>query len=187
MSFVEEIANASQRRPGNMAAGIGSQVLQIRKERIKQSLCDFCAIGHRQEYVATVDKVMYYDDSNSENVNSTWFTLESIIDPVIWIAGGDDKGTDYSELVTLVKNKVKAVICIGNSKNLSKAFKGAVAELVEAKDMKEAVNFASVMAEEGSIVLLSPACRPDGHFNDSADRGNQFKANVKKLENGRSE
>ena len=93
MTYIEEITNTTLRQPNSMVAGISSKVLQIRKENIKQSLRDLNNIEHRQEYVATVDGVMYYDDSKAENVNATWFTMESLVRPVVWIAGGNGQNT----------------------------------------------------------------------------------------------
>ena len=101
MFYFEELTNTRLKRPSSMVAGISSKILQIRKESIKQSLSDLNTIGHRQEYVATVEGVMYYDDSRAENVNATWFTFQNIVKPVIWIAGGNDRNSDFKDLKSI--------------------------------------------------------------------------------------
>ncbi len=164
---------------------ITSQIRQIRKESIKQILLDLDAVGHRQEYVATIDSVMYYNDSGAESVNATWFTFENIVAPVVWIAGGNDKKTRYEELMPKAVNHVKAIVCIGDSKRLHQAFDDSKIEIFEADDMREAVDMASVIAHDNEIVLLSPACKPNRCFCDFADRGNQFKNHVYRLQNER--
>ena len=119
MTYIEELINARPKRPENMAAAITPMVLQIRKEHIKQSLCDLETVRHRQDYVGTIDGVMYYDDSKAESVNATWFTFGNIVNPVVWITGGNDKKCDFSELQPLVRKNVRAMICVGkNNKNL---------------------------------------------------------------------
>jgi UDP-N-acetylmuramoylalanine--D-glutamate ligase len=184
MTYIEEITNTRQRPSNSMVAGISSKVLQIRKESIKQSLSDLNTIGHRQEYVATVDGVMYYDDSRAENANSTWFTFENIVRPVIWIAGGNDRETDFKDLKHVAKKKVKALICIGKyHANLKNAFQKDVKEIYEVKDMEEAVDTASFLAQKDDIVLFSPACKSDKAEETFVERGDEFTNIVKQLEN----
>ena len=184
MTQIEEITNTRLRQPNSMVASISSKILQIRKESIKQSLSDLNTIDHRQDYVATIDGVMYYDDSRAENVNATWFTFENIIRPVIWIAGGDSKRTDFSDLKPWAKKNVRAMVCIGkDNSNLKKSFQRDVKEIYEADSLKEAVVMASLLAEEDDIVLFSPACKSDNKRETYVERGNIYTDNVKQLEN----
>ena len=167
-----------------MVASISSKILQIRKENIKQSLSDLNTIGHRQDYVATIDGVMYYDDSRAENVNATWFTFENLIRPVIWIAGGDSKHTDFSDLKPMAKKNVRTLICIGkDNSNLKMAFQKDVKEILEADTLKDAVMMASLLAKQDDIVLFSPACKSDNKKETYIERGNRYTENVKRLEN----
>ena len=181
MTYIEELTNTRQRQPNTMVAGISSQILQIRKESIKQSLSDLNTLGHRQEYIATIDGVMYYDDSRAENVNATWFTFENIVRPVIWIAGGDEQGLDFKELKRITKKKVKAMICIGAVQTeLAKTFQKEVGDVFKAESLQNAVKMASLLAKEDDIVLFSPACKSaTGNYNQ---RGEQFIETVKQLE-----
>ena len=184
MTYIEEITNTRLRQPNSMVAGISSKVLQIRKESIKQSLRDLNNIEHRQEYVATIDGVMYYDDSRAENVNATWFTFENLIRPVIWIAGGDSKHTDFSDLKPIARKNVRTLICIGkDNSNLKKTFQKDIKEIHEVNGLYEAVTMASLLAEENDIVLFSPACKSDKKKETYLDRGTLFTDNVKRLEN----
>jgi UDP-N-acetylmuramoylalanine--D-glutamate ligase len=165
-----------------MAAGIAGHVLNIRKEVIRESLSDFQGVEHRLEYVLTVRGVKYINDSKATNVNSAWYALESMTTPVVWIAGGTDKGNDYSELMDLVKQKVKALICLGvdNSK-LHATFDGVVPVIVDAKSAEEAVQHAYRISVPGDTVLLSPACASFDLFENYEDRGRKFKAAVRAL------
>ncbi len=184
MTYFEELTNTSIKKPSSMVAGISSKILQIRKESIKQSLSDLNTIGHRQEYVATVNGVMYYDDSRAENVNATWFTFQNIVKPVIWIAGGNDRNTDFKELKSIAKKKVKALICIGKyNANLKKAFQKDIKDIYEVKSLEEAVETASFLAKEEDIVLFSPACMSDKEEETYTDRGYQFTETIKQLQN----
>ncbi len=181
MIYIEELTNTRQRQPNSMVASISSQILQIRKENIKQSLSDIGTIGHRQDYVATVDGVMYYDDSRAENVNATWFTFENIVRPVIWIAGGDDCEADIKDLRRMARNKVKAMVCIGNNKTkMKKAFQREVKDIFEADSLEAAVKMASLVAKDDDIVLFSPAAKTSGET--YAERGELFTQTVKQLE-----
>jgi UDP-N-acetylmuramoylalanine--D-glutamate ligase len=166
----------------SMAAGVAAKLMDIRNESIKQSLSDFHNIPHRLEYVSSVHGITFLNDSKATNVNSTWYALEYVEKPVVWIAGGIDKGNDYDFIKALVKEKVKALICLGidNSK-LHEAFEGAVETIVDVESAADAVTMAYRLAEKGDIVLLSPACASFDLFENYEDRGNQFKEAVKQL------
>ena len=184
MTYIEELINTKQRRSNSMVASISSKILQIRKENIKQSLSDLDTVEHRQDLVATVNGVMYYDDSGAESVNATWFTLENIVRPVIWIAGGYDRDTDFKDLKQVARKKVKALICIGKyNANLKQSFQKDIKDIYEVRSMEEAVDTASFLAGEDDIVLFSPACKSDKEEETYIERGNQFTENVKRLEN----
>lgn len=165
-----------------MAAATAANILKIRKETIKRSLSDFRAVEHRLESVLKVGGIEFINDSKATNVNATYYALESMTTPVVWIVGGTDKGNDYNELLPLVKKKVKAIVCLGvdNSKILS-AFSGVVDNIVETKSMQEAVRSAYMFGRKGDTVLLSPACASFDLFKNYEDRGNQFKLEVKNL------
>ena len=182
MTYFETLPN-TMRKTDSMAANINAMILDIRKENIKRSLSDWETVGHRQQYVATIDGVMYYDDSKAENVNATWFTMENLVRPVVWIAGGNDNNTDYSDLNDSVKNNVKALVCIGqDNTRLKAAFGNAVGDIYEAKSLEEAVNIASLLAEEDDIVLFSPASHSLNRRENYEKRGNRFVKSVKALE-----
>lgn len=185
MLYFEEITNTRLKRPSTMVDGISSKVLQIRKESIKLSLSDLNTVGHRQEYVTAVDGVMYYDDSRAENVNATWFTFQNIVKPVVWIAGGDDSESDFKDLKKVVKQKVRAMVCIGESNaKLKKAFHKDISEIYEVESIDEAVNLASLLAQDDDIVLFSPACKSaDGET--YTERGDLFMESVRRLEHER--
>ena len=181
MTYLEELTNTGLKRPEGMAAGISSMVLQIRKERIKQSLIDMDTVGHRQDHVATIEGVMYYDDSRAESVNATWFTMENLVRPVVWIAGGNNEG-EFSELKTAARKNVRAMVCIGNnSSKLKDTFNKSVADIYHADSIEEATQIASVIAHENDVVLFSPACPSDEETFET--RGNRFINAVKQLEN----
>lgn len=165
----------------SMAAGLAGGVLQIRKETIRNSLSEFQGVEHRLESVLTVRGVAYINDSKATNVNSVWYALECMKTPVVWIAGGTDKGNDYADLYPLV-HKVRALVCLGkdNSK-LIKSFSGKIPAIEEAFSMKEAVAAAYRLAQPGDTVLLSPACASFDLFENYEDRGRQFKLIVKEL------
>jgi len=166
----------------SMAAAITGKVLNIRKETIRESLTDFHGVEHRLEPVIMVAGINFINDSKATNVNSTWYALECMKSGVIWIAGGIDKGNDYSELNSMVKEKVKAIVCLGkdNSKIIS-AFTDKVPTIVETTSMEEAVRAAYYLAHKGDTVLLSPACASFDLFNNYEDRGHQFKMAVRNL------
>jgi len=166
----------------SLAAGIGARILEVRDEVLRESLSDFQNVEHRLERVATVDGVEYINDSKATNVNSAWYALESMEKPVIWVMGGTDKGNDYTLLRDLVKQKVKAIVCLGtdNSK-IHKAFGGVVKVIMDAGSAQQAVRSSHDLAEVGDVVLLSPACASFDLFENYEDRGRQFKAAVRSL------
>jgi len=166
----------------SMAAGITGNVLKIRKPLIRESLMDFTGVEHRLERFIRVHGIEFINDSKATNVNSTWYALESMTTPVIWIAGGVDKGNDYNELMELVKTKVKALICLGveNSK-LHKSFDSVIPVITDTSSMKEAVMAAYRQGSKGDTVLLSPACASFDLFENYEDRGWQFKKYVREL------
>ncbi len=161
------------------AAAISGRLVEIRKESIKQSLATFQGVEHRLEFVAKVRGVEYINDSKATNVNSTWYALEEATRPVIWIAGGQDKGNDYTVLLPLVKAKVKAIICLGvDNEKIHKAFLPYIPLILDADSAEEAVQIAYKIAEKDEIVLLSPTCASFDLFKNYEDRGNQFKKAV---------
>lgn len=166
----------------SMAAGLSASLLDIRKDTIREALEDFEAVEHRLEYVTTINGVRYVNDSKATNVNSTWYALESMTTPTVLILGGKDKGNDYSEIEDLVKEKVKAIVCMGkdNSKILD-FFKGKVPVISDTHSMEEAVAECARLANEGDLVLLSPCCASFDLFTSYEDRGRQFKECVRKL------
>lgn len=165
-----------------MAAAIAANVLNISKENIRESLMDFQNVEHRLEYVATVGGVEYINDSKATNVNSTWYALESMEKPVIWIVGGVDKGNEYDLLVPLVKEKVKVIVCLGlDNTKIHTAFGKHVGLMLNTTSAEEAVKVAQRFAAKGDVVLLSPACASFDLFANYEDRGYQYKVAVKNL------
>ena len=166
----------------SMAAGIIGQVLNIRKETIRESLMDFQNVEHRLEKVATIGGVEFINDSKATNVNSTWYALESMEKNTIWIAGGVDKGNDYSILKEMVKEKVRIIVCMGlDNRKIHEAFGADVDMIVNTSSSKEAVHVAHKLAKPGEVVLLSPACASFDLFKNYEDRGRQFKNAVREL------
>src|SRR5512133_154588 len=182
MSLAELALKGKHNTYNSMAAGIAGSVLKIRKPIIRESLMDFAGVEHRLERFIKVHGIEFINDSKATNVNSTWYALESMTTPVVWIAGGTDKGNDYSELLDLVKQKVKALVCLGvdNSK-LHKAFDGIIPEITDAGSMKDAVQAAYRLGKTGDTVLLSPCCASFDLFENYEDRGRQFKKYVREL------
>lgn len=165
-----------------MAASTVSHLLKIRKQTIRESLENFQGVEHRLERVFKINKVQYINDSKATNVNATYFALESMGAPTIWIVGGVDKGNAYSELFQFVNEKVKAIICLGtDNAKLLENFSGMVDVIEEAKSMGDAVKMAYKLASAGDNVLLSPACASFDLFENYEDRGRQFKEAVRKL------
>ena len=157
-------------------------MLKIRKQTIRESLENFQGVEHRLENVLKINKVQYINDSKATNVNATYYALESMEAPTVWIVGGVDKGNNYKELFPYVNEKVKAIICLGkDNEKLKENFSGMVDILVETEYMSEAVKIAYKIAEAGDNVLLSPACASFDLFENYEDRGRQFKASVRNL------
>lgn len=168
-----------RQRSTNMASSISSKIIEIRNENIKNCMGDFNTISHRQQYIETIDGVMYYDDSKAENVNATWFTFENIVNPVVWIVGGSFHN-NYSELINTARKKVKAIISIGTEQeNIEMTFRDVVREIYNANSIEEAVRIASIIAEENDLVLFSPACKDQA--TDYNDRGDLFVKQVRKM------
>ena len=166
----------------SLASGIASRLVEIRKEVVRDSFSDFQNVEHRLEFVAKVHGISFINDSKATNVNSTWFALESMEAPTVWIVGGVDKGNDYSELLDLVKDKVKAIICLGtDNQKIKDTFNGVVETIVEARSAMEAVSYGYRLAKKEETVLLSPACASFDLFENYEDRGNQFKSAVRAL------
>lgn len=166
----------------SMAASLAARIVDIRKDIIRESMEDFVNAEHRLEFVSTVNGIEFINDSKATNVNSTWYALESMQKPTVWIVGGQDKGNDYNELTDLAKEKVKAIVCLGaDNKKIIKAFKGVVDTIVEAESAAEAVALSYRLATKGDAVLLSPACASFDLFKNYEDRGVQFKQAVRGL------
>lgn len=165
-----------------MAASAAATLIQIRKETIRESVQHFQGAPHRLEKVLKIQHVHYINDSKATNVNATFYALDSVKTPVVWIVGGVDKGNDYLPLMSMVREKVKAIICLGvDNEALKKVFSRASEILVETTSMTEAVKIASKVSERGDTVLLSPACSSFDLFKNYEDRGDQFKAAVRSL------
>ena len=180
---VEQLTIAGKHNTYNsMAASIIANSLLIRKETIRESLSDFKNVEHRLEYVGKVKGINFVNDSKATNVNAAWYALESVEDPIIWIAGGVDKGNDYASLSPLVKSKVRIIVCLGkNNMKLHQAFRKDVDMMINASSAQEAVDLAYGLGEKGETVLLSPACASFDLFDNYQDRGNQFKRAVRGL------
>nr|HMQ45577.1 cyanophycin synthetase [Mariniflexile sp.] len=165
-----------------MAASTVAHLLKIRKQTIRESLENFQGVEHRLEHVLKINKVQYINDSKATNVNATYYALESMDTPTVWIVGGQDKGNNYEELYPFVNEKVKAIICLGvDNEKLLNAFGNMVDIIVETQFMSEAVKIAYKIAEAGDTVLLSPACASFDLFENYEDRGRQFKEAVRNL------
>ncbi|MGM0565930.1 MAG: UDP-N-acetylmuramoyl-L-alanine--D-glutamate ligase [Bacteroidota bacterium] len=180
---IEELALQGKHNVYNsMAAGVASRLIDIRKESIKNCLSDFQNIEHRLEHVAGIHGIDFINDSKATNVNSTWYALESMNKPVIWLAGGLDKGNDYQKLKEIAAQKVKMIICIGKDNTpITDAFGGIIEEIYETPSMTDAVHWAYKTAEDGDAVLLSPACASFDFYKNYEERGQKFKEAVKKL------
>lgn len=166
----------------SLAAGIVGKTMGIRKEVIRESLSDFKNVAHRMEPFLKIGGKQFINDSKATNVNSTWYALESMQNPVVWIAGGIDKGNDYQILKPLVNKKVHTIICLGtDNRNLHEAFSKYTDLMINVTDMQEAVKVAHHFANKGDNILLSPACASFDLFENYEDRGNQFKAAVRNL------
>ncbi|WP_108244767.1 UDP-N-acetylmuramoyl-L-alanine--D-glutamate ligase [Muricauda brasiliensis] len=165
-----------------MAASMAAMLVKVRKETIRNSIQSFQGVPHRLEKVLKINHVEYINDSKATNVNATYYALDGIKRPIVWIVGGVDKGNDYSELMPLVREKVKAIVCLGvDNAKLLDAFGNVIDLMVETYSMEEAVKVAYKVAERGDAVLLSPACASFDLFKNYEDRGDQFKNAVKNL------
>ena len=165
-----------------MAATMAAQILKIRKQNIKESLEDFEGAEHRLENVAKVGDVEYINDSKATNVNATFYALECMDKTTVWIVGGVDKGNDYNDLLPLVREKVKAIVCLGlDNDKIKNMFGNVVDIIVETAGAEEAVKVSHKLAERGEVVLLSPACASFDLFDNYEDRGRQFKKAVRSL------
>lgn len=165
-----------------MAATSVAKLMQIRKATIRESLSNFQGVEHRLESVLKIQNVQYINDSKATNVNATFFALDSMNTPTVWIVGGVDKGNDYNELMSLVREKVKAIVCLGvDNKKIIDAFGDVVDDMIEVNNMNDAVKMAQRFTEKGDTVLLSPACASFDLFENYEDRGNQFKQAVQNL------
>jgi len=182
MTIYELALQGKHNLNNSMAAGISGSILNLRKEGIRECLSDFQGVEHRLERFLRVHNIEFINDSKATNINSVWYALESMNTPVVWIVGGIDKGNDYSQLFDLVKEKVKAIVCLGkdNSKIMA-AFDGKVKQIVDTKSIEEAVRSAYFLAEKGDTVLLSPACASFDLFKNYEERGRQFKDAVRNL------
>lgn len=182
MSIHELALKGKHNAQNALAAGIASRLLDIRADLVRESLMDFENVEHRLEFVAKVNGVEFINDSKATNINAAWYALESMERPTVWIVGGVDKGNDYSELESLVKAKVKAIVCLGvDNDKIKEAFADHVEQIVETQSATEAVTAAYQLAKKEEIVLLSPACASFDLFKNYEDRGNQFKKAVRGL------
>ena len=181
--FIQELALGGKHNIYNsMAAAIAGKVMDIDNECIRRSLSTFQAVEHRLEKVMSIKDVLYINDSKATNVDAAWYALECQTRPVVWIVGGTDKGNDYTPLLDLAKEKVKAMICMGvDNRKFHESFKGIVPEIHDTTSADEAVKLASRIAEAGDVVLLSPCCASFDLFKNYEDRGRKFKEAVRNL------
>lgn len=182
MSIHDLALKGKHNTQNSLASGLAAKILDIRNDVIRQSFEDFVNVEHRLEFVAKVNGIEFINDSKATNINSSWFALESMDKPTVWIVGGVDKGNDYNELKALVQEKVKAIICLGTeNQKIIDAFSGDVETIVEASSAMEAVAYGYRLATKDETVLLSPACASFDLFENYEDRGNQFKNAVRSL------
>jgi UDP-N-acetylmuramoylalanine--D-glutamate ligase len=182
MSVYDFALKGKHNQFNTMAASVAGATMDIRKNKIREAVQTFQNLEHRMESVATVRGVEFVNDSKATNVNSTWYALESMTKPTVLILGGVDKGNDYSLLQELVKEKVKAIVCLGvDNKKIHEAFKDTLPAIVDAGSAEEAAKAAFDLATIGDVVLLSPACASFDLFKNYEDRGTQFKNAVKNL------
>ena len=177
---VEELSLVGNHNIANsLAASIAGKILQINNESIRNSLMTFQAVEHRLEQVAEINGIKFINDSKATNVNATYYALESMKQPTIWIVGGVDKGNDYTEIEDLVKKKVKAIVCLGiDNQKIIDFFQDKMESIYSTSSMQEAVKVSKSLAEKGDTVLLSPCCASFDLFNNYEDRGNQFKKEI---------
>jgi UDP-N-acetylmuramoylalanine--D-glutamate ligase len=182
MSLTELALQGKHNIYNSMASGIVAKVLELRNETIRESMGDFQNIEHRLEFVGKISGIGFINDSKATNVNSTWYALESMSGDVVLILGGVDKGNDYAMLKELVKQKVKAIVCLGkDNKRIHDAFEDDVDVIVNTQSASEAVQVSYHLAKKGDTVLLSPACASFDLFKNYEDRGAQFKQAVREL------
>jgi UDP-N-acetylmuramoylalanine--D-glutamate ligase len=182
MSIYELALRGKHNLYNSMASGIASRIIDISKEIVRESFADFENVEHRLEKVNTVHGIEFINDSKATNVNSTWYALESMEKPVVLILGGVDKGNDYSMLKELIKEKVKAIVCLGlDNKKIHKAYSDVVSDIIDTSSAAEAVRVAYSKGKKGDVVLLSPACASFDLFKNYEDRGRQFKNAVRSL------
>jgi UDP-N-acetylmuramoylalanine--D-glutamate ligase len=182
MSIHDLALKGKHNAQNSLASGLAARILDIRKEVIRESFSDFVNVEHRLEFVGKVNGIEFINDSKATNINSTWFALESMDKPTVWIVGGVDKGNDYAELLPLVKDKVKSIICLGtDNQKIIDFFSEHIETIVEANSAMEAVAYAYRLAHKDEAVLLSPACASFDLFENYEDRGNQFKNAVRAL------
>jgi UDP-N-acetylmuramoylalanine--D-glutamate ligase len=182
MSVFDFALKGKHNQYNTMAACVATTTMDISKDKIKEAITSFQGLEHRMEYVATIRGVEFINDSKATNVNSTWYALESMTKPTILILGGVDKGNDYSLIADLVKEKVKAIICLGKDNlKIHEAFGNMISPIVNTGSALEAVHAAFHFSTKGDIVLLSPACASFDLFKNYEDRGIQFKRAVKDL------
>lgn len=180
---IDELSLIGKHNVSNsLAAATAANILKLKNEDIKKSLMSFKSVEHRLEPVLTIKGVEYINDSKATNVNATYFALESMKKPVVWIVGGKDKGNDYNEILPFVKSKVKAIICLGlHNEKIVEFFSPYISTIVETDNIIDCVEQSYKLAEKGDVVLLSPACASFDLFNGYEDRGDQFKEQVRKL------
>ncbi|MBC7949504.1 MAG: UDP-N-acetylmuramoyl-L-alanine--D-glutamate ligase [Chitinophagaceae bacterium] len=182
MSVFDFALKGKHNQYNTMAACVAATLLDIRKDRIREAVQNFQSLEHRMEPVATIRGVEFINDSKATNVNSTWYALESMTKPTILIMGGVDKGNDYSLISELVKEKVKAIICLGtDNRKIHEAFGNMISPIVNTENAVDAVQAAFHFSAKGDVVLLSPACASFDLFKNYEDRGKQFKHAVKEL------
>lgn len=182
MNILDFAIKGEHNSQNNMAASIIANRMDIRKELIRESLSNFKSLEHRMEDAGTVNGIQFINDSKATNVNAAWYALEAVEGPIIWIAGGVDKGNDYSSLTSLIKSKVKAIVCMGkDNRKIHEAFGNYVELIVNTSSADEAVKVAHYLGSKGDKVLLAPACASFDLFENYEDRGKQFKAAVNNL------
>jgi UDP-N-acetylmuramoylalanine--D-glutamate ligase len=182
MSIYDFALKGIHNQYNTLAAGLAALTIGIRKDKIREAVQSFESLEHRMEFVSSIRGVEFINDSKATNVNSTWYALESMQKPVVLILGGIDKGNDYSLMRNLVKEKVKAIVCLGlDNRKIHDAFQNDVPVIVNTSSAREAVKSSFQLADKGDIVLLSPACASFDLFKNYEDRGNQFKEAVRDL------
>ena len=181
--YLQELALGGKHNIYNsMAAALAAKAMDIDNAAIREGLATFQAVEHRLEKVLSIKDVLYINDSKATNVDAAWYALECQTRPVVWIVGGTDKGNDYSTLVPLAQEKVKAIICLGvDNRKIHEAFEGIVPAMYDVTSAKDAVQKAHKIAKEGDVVLLSPCCASFDLFKNYEDRGRQFKEAVRNL------